>query len=411
MKSKWILHLDADCFYVSCERLRFDGLRNKPVGVLGNQGACVIAKSYEMKARGVKTGEAIWESKEKCPDAIYIKRDFAWYESVSQKLFQYMLTIADKVEYYSIDEFFAKISSYFIEKNGGLQETAQYIQKEILRNIGIPVSVGISPTKSISKFFSDACKPYGIVTGDAQVFAKMFTLGKLDEIWGFSQRRVLTLKSHRIFTIGDFLNTSPSKIHSLLGIVGQRIWYELQGVPSLEIADERAQKKNISRGGSLGLARGNNKTMIHSFIVRTVDRLVDTLLRHHLKTRLLTLEIVGKYQSYSSSYAPIESTSSESLVYEVTQKLFEEIYSPFEAYSHLHLIASKFETTEEQISLWGDEYEKTTSQSKQDRAWEACREKFGVHTVSRGSSLPLREVYIDTASKMEICDIDGKQCF
>ena len=67
MPPKLIAHLDADCFYVSCERVRNDHLRRQPVGVLGNQGACVIAKSYEMKALGVKTGMPIWDAVKCCP--------------------------------------------------------------------------------------------------------------------------------------------------------------------------------------------------------------------------------------------------------------------------------------------------------------------------------------------------------
>src|SRR4029450_13767418 len=72
-------HLDADCFYVSAERGRFAELRGVSVGVLGNQGACVIAKSYEMKSKGVKTGMPIWEALGKCPGGVYVKRDFRWY--------------------------------------------------------------------------------------------------------------------------------------------------------------------------------------------------------------------------------------------------------------------------------------------------------------------------------------------
>src|SRR5215471_17105221 len=73
-------HIDADAFYVNAERVRDPFLLGKQVAVLGNQGACVIAKSYEMKAAGVKTGEPVWEAKKKCPDGIYLKRDFRWYE-------------------------------------------------------------------------------------------------------------------------------------------------------------------------------------------------------------------------------------------------------------------------------------------------------------------------------------------
>src|SRR5882724_8390147 len=99
-------HLDADCFYVSAERVRDEFLLNKPVGVLGNQGACVIAKSYEMKAAGVKTGVPIWDALKLCPDGLYVKRDFRWYEVLSRAILAVMRELSTAVEYYSIDEFF-----------------------------------------------------------------------------------------------------------------------------------------------------------------------------------------------------------------------------------------------------------------------------------------------------------------
>ena len=106
LRSVAIGHLDADCFYVSAERVRDEFLLEKPVGVLGNQGACVIAKSYEMKAAGVKTGEPIWEALVKCPEGIYVKRDFRWYEVLSRLMLDVVRELSPRVEYYSIDEFF-----------------------------------------------------------------------------------------------------------------------------------------------------------------------------------------------------------------------------------------------------------------------------------------------------------------
>ena len=81
-------HVDADCFYVSAERVRDAFLLGKPVGVLGNQGACVIAKSYEMKDAGVKTGMPIWDALKLCPSGVYIKRDFRWYEVLSRRILE-----------------------------------------------------------------------------------------------------------------------------------------------------------------------------------------------------------------------------------------------------------------------------------------------------------------------------------
>src|SRR3954452_20091056 len=99
-------HQDADCFYVSCERVRNPGLMGKPVGVLGNQGACVIAKSYEMKAKGVKTGTPIWDALKLCPQGVYLKRDFRWYEVLSRRMLDAVREFSPAVEYYSVDEFF-----------------------------------------------------------------------------------------------------------------------------------------------------------------------------------------------------------------------------------------------------------------------------------------------------------------
>ena len=101
-----IIHIDADCFYVSCERVRFPCLREQPVGVLGNQGVFVIAKSYELKRLGVPTGMAVREAAALCPEAIFVKRDFRWYEEVSRRMLGCVETVSPQVEFYSIDECF-----------------------------------------------------------------------------------------------------------------------------------------------------------------------------------------------------------------------------------------------------------------------------------------------------------------
>src|SRR5262249_36263191 len=99
-------HADADCFYVSCERVRTPALRHQAAGVLGNQGACVIARSYEMRPFGVRVGMPIWDAVKLCPHGIYIKRDFRWYEILSRLVLDTLRQVSPAVEYYSIDEMF-----------------------------------------------------------------------------------------------------------------------------------------------------------------------------------------------------------------------------------------------------------------------------------------------------------------
>src|SRR5262249_17721334 len=132
-------HLDADCFYVSAERVRDHFLHGKAVGVLGNQGACIIAKSYEMKHAGVKTGMPISDAFRLCPQGVYVKRDFRWYEILSRCMLDVVRAFSPRVEYYSIDEFFFEIPA-------GLpcQEAAEQLRDAVLREVGVPVTVGIA---------------------------------------------------------------------------------------------------------------------------------------------------------------------------------------------------------------------------------------------------------------------------
>src|SRR5262249_38946797 len=134
-------------------------LRGKPVGVLGNQGACVIAKSYEMKAAGVKTGEPIWEAVPKCPEAIFIKRDFRWYEALSRRMLNEMRTLSPRVEYYSIDEFF--FQAVPLRTGATMQETAKEIQARIEDKVEVPITVGIARSRTLAKLISDSAKPNG----------------------------------------------------------------------------------------------------------------------------------------------------------------------------------------------------------------------------------------------------------
>src|SRR5262245_24638251 len=125
-------HLDADCFYCSAERIRDSFLIGKPVGVLGNQGACIIAKSYGLKAAGVRTGEPIWEALPKCPQAIYLKRDFRWYEALSKIMLRVVREFSPQVEYYSIDEFFFEA----LPTHGSYQVTAEAMRDRIRKISG-----------------------------------------------------------------------------------------------------------------------------------------------------------------------------------------------------------------------------------------------------------------------------------
>src|SRR5438045_1171821 len=137
-------HLDCDAFYVSCERVRVPALRRQPAGVLGNQGYCVIARSYEMRAAGVKVGMPVWTAAKLCPHGVYIKRDFRWYEVISRRLLQLLKSLCPVTEYYSVDEMFFDASALPRAFGLPMPEAARALRDRILQELGIPVTVGVS---------------------------------------------------------------------------------------------------------------------------------------------------------------------------------------------------------------------------------------------------------------------------
>ena len=157
----FVAHLDADCFYVSAERVRHPEMNGMPVGVLGNNGACVIAKSYEMKASGVKTGTPIWDAARMCPEGVYVKRDFYWYEVLSRTMLAIVGEFTPRLEYYSIDEFF--FEALPVSHRTDLPATATKIRDHIREAAGLPVTIGVARTRTLAKLFSDTAKPFGSV--------------------------------------------------------------------------------------------------------------------------------------------------------------------------------------------------------------------------------------------------------
>ena len=274
-------HVDADCFYVSAERVRHPHLRAMPMGVLGNHGACIIAKSYEMKAAGVSTGMPIWEARPICPNGVYLKRDFEWYELLSRKMLAIVQSLSPRVEFYSIDEFFF---SAVVD--------AQQVQQALIRGVGVPVSVGIAPTKTLAKLISDSVKPMGsgVIANDADRQGLLH--GKpVTEITGIARRSAERLAKHGITTCEQYANADRAFIRWLLTKRGEDLWWELNGTPVQPIMQTRPEHKFVSRGGSIGAA-SDDPARIQAFVVRNAERLVEALDHYRIVCDSITLSLL-----------------------------------------------------------------------------------------------------------------------
>ena len=405
--TKAIGHLDADCFYVSAERVRDGFLKGKPVGVLGNQGACVIAKSYEMKAAGVKTGDPIWEAIKKCPDGVYVKRDFRWYEVLSQRLLDAVHHFSPEVEYYSIDEFFFRAVAL---PGRTLQQTAEAIRDHLLHTVGVPVTVGIGRSKTLAKLISDTAKPFGaLALLERQDERRLLQRMPVTEISGIAARRAATLAAYGIHTCLELADARRSLITQVITATGEAIWWELNGEPITPLHTQRPPHKMLSRGGSIGKATADRQR-VWGFVVRNLERLIEELEFHRVWAGALTLLL--QYDDGLENGVQEEllaPTMRFDLLLDALKRGFERVWLPGLRVSRMHLIASQLRRpgfVQRGLFEPPEEPARRIAQLKRD-----INEHLGRFTLRSGATLTLNDIYRDREQSYDICDIRGKICF
>jgi DNA polymerase V len=399
---------DADSFYASAEAVRRPWLTGLPVGVLGNQGACVIARNYPMKKFGVKVGEPIWEAKAKCPHGVYVKRDFRWYETLSRRLLEAIGDTSPLVEYYSIDEFFWAGRA---AKGLSFKQTAERLRDSIKRTIGVPMTVSFARTRTLAKLFADTAKPFGAVAilDEAQERERLAQL-PVTEIAGIGGRRARRLETNGIRTSLDLANAKGPLVKQVLTVVGYELWQELNGVPVTPIRPARTPHKMISRGGSLA-GRVSDAATLYGWLVRNTERLVDELHFHEVRTAELTLylSILDAPGGGAAVNLGVPTDRFDVLLAAAKYGLRRAWHRGATA-THLHLIASRLVRNGGgwQQSLFDppDPRQATLARVKRD-----VNHRFGRFKLRSGATLYANAFYQDPANDYEICDVRGKFCF
>ncbi len=403
-----IAHLDADCFYVSCERVRDFALRRVPSGVLGNQGACVIAKSYEAKALGVKTGMPIWDAVKLCPDGVFLKRDFRWYEILSRQLLDLLRTISPSVEYYSIDEMFFDAGELPSVFSRPLHEAGLALQHRVLNEIGIPVSMGISWTKTLAKLVSDTAKPFGcrvlLEDDDIQQFLRT---QPVEEISGIGERSRIKLEEYGIKTCLEFSQANRKLIQKLLTIKGEGMWWELHGTVIQPLLTTRPKHKCIGRGGSLGESTTNLERLT-AWVVRNVERLIEELDFHEVLTERISFAVEFKDGGGWGGRATFtEPTASFQNIAAAAKSLLVEACHLKKRITGMHILAERLrERRLVQRSLFDEQPAEPMANIKR-----SINARLGRFAVRSGETLLLTDIYADDANAYDICDIRGKICF
>ncbi len=246
---KAIAHVDADAFFVECERVTNPSLRGKCV-VVGRERGIVTALSYEAKSRGVKRGMRIFEAKNICPEIVVIESDYEKYSMFSVRMFDILRSFSPAVEEYSIDEAFVDLTGLRRVHSASYFEIGKRIQKEIRRTLGLSVSVGIAPTKVVAKIASKWRKPAGLVAIKAKEIHRYLGKVKIEDVWGIGLNTASLLKKLGIKTALDFALRDELYLKRFLSKPYIQIWHELRGESVFELDLSKKEQKSIHKAAS-----------------------------------------------------------------------------------------------------------------------------------------------------------------
>lgn len=250
LQDRVILHCDANNFFASVETISKPELKNKPVAVSGNvqkRTGIILAKNELAKKYGVKTGDAIWQAKEKCPDLICLPPHHDLYEVYSEKLKKIYYDYTDQVEPFGIDECWLDVSgSLRLFKSG--DEIAEQIKERVKKELNLTVSIGVSFCKAFAKLGSDYKKPDAITKISRKNFKEIVYPLPISAIVGIGRRIELQLKKMNVFTLGDYVKMPTKLLEKKFGVVGVELKEKLEGFDTDEVVKNQPLPKSVGNG-------------------------------------------------------------------------------------------------------------------------------------------------------------------
>ena len=251
-KRNKIALVDCNSFYVSCERLFNPKIQKKAVVVLSNNDGCVISRSTEAKILGIKMGEPYFKVKDlvKKNKVEVFSSNYALYGDISRRVMRVLRTFSPKVEIYSIDEAFIDLS--FIDEKGA-EEYGKEIRSRVLKWTGIPTSVGIATTKTLSKVANHIAKKEkaGVVYLNKDIDERLKKFA-IEDVWGVGRQLSKFYYKNNIKNAYDLKNVSNYWVKKGTNVLGAKTAMELRGVPCIDLQIDQEKRKNCCVSRSFG---------------------------------------------------------------------------------------------------------------------------------------------------------------
>ena len=300
--------VDCNNFYASCEKLFRPDLADTPVVVLSNNDGCVVARSKEAKALGIKMGIPIFKIQAQIRQhGIQVfSSNYSLYADMSDRVMRTLEDMAPKVEIYSIDEAFLDLTG--MQSAISLVDFGQQVKHTIDRWIGIAVCVGIAPTKTLAKLANHAAKKYPATQGvvdltDRNRQRKLLALTPVEDIWGVGRRLSVRLQAMGINTALDLANTSAKLIRQQFSVILERTVRELNGESCIALEQIPATKKQIICSRSFG-TRVTSLVQMRQAVCQHATRAAEKLRKERQQAKLLSVFIrTSPYQNNTPQYS------------------------------------------------------------------------------------------------------------
>ncbi|HEX8650033.1 MAG TPA: Y-family DNA polymerase [Pyrinomonadaceae bacterium] len=384
--------VDANCFYVSCERVFSARLVQRPVVVLSNNDGCIIARSDEAKALGLKMGAPLFKNQHliEAYDVAVSSSNYALYGDMSQRVMEALQEFTPEVEIYSIDEAFMGLDA---RPNVSFRDYGAEIKRKVYQWTGIPVSIGISQTKTLAKVAQRFARKMPEVQGVLDLTAASEQTQVLEEtpvedVWGVGPAYSKLLKGAGIKTARKLRDADRRWIRQRMTVVGARIVEELRGVRCLSIEQYPQQKKSVTCSRTFGLlveSLDSLREAVAAYTSRVAERLRRARLAASVVTVFISTDRFSSEPQYSNTITQ-ELASATDATDELLQwslKGLEQIYRPKFKYKKAGVMLNHLVPADQlSVRLYDDEsFERSRRLAK---VMDAINARYGRDTIRFG---------------------------
>lgn len=403
---KYIALIDCDSFFVSCEQKLNPKLKRKPVCVVSGDRGCVISRSKEAKNLGIKMGMPLFQAKEQFPQGIYINADHYSYTVISKEIMAILKDISPYVQIYSIDEAFVDLTGLTKVYKMNYFKLAKYIQDKIMQEVGVPVSIGISRSKTLAKLASDYSKNKKIritLLGKRKIKNFLKTTG-VNDVWGFGRRLSTKLNGYCIKTAYEFIQKDDEWIKKRFGKNGLFTKYELLGELLSPVSNESVLPKSISDSKSFSeftsdLNYLKNELQIH--IHETCSRL------RKINSKCSVIGLFLKTKDFRTFYQKIKLENPTNFEFDISKAAFKElekIYNPQILYRSIGIVLENFDSPYEKQKGLFETDSGNISHEKLGKALDKLEKKYGRNIVRTGfttKEVPFKQGFLTSPKDVD----------